>query len=238
MRRSLLPGLLAVAALTAACGGSSPTTAVGAASTGPITVTAGDKTCGVGATSLPAGKTEFTVKNTGAQATEVYVYGKSAAGTYDAVLGEIENVGPGLSRKLSATLSGQDVEFACKPGQKGDGIRARVAVTGGNAGNAGNASAKYDQEVQITAADFSLNGAPLTARVGERIEFKLANNGGTDHEFEVLDASGANIGEVGPTAPGKTGEVIVTFAKAGTYSFLCGIGDHAGRGMKGTIVVS
>ena len=236
MRRSLLPGLLAVAALTAACGGgSTATTAVGAASTGPITVTAGDKSCGVGATSLPAGKNEFSVKNTGAQATEVYVYGKGAAGAYDAVLGEIENVGPGLSRKLSATLSGQDVEFACKPGQKGDGIRARVAVTGGSAATA---SAKYDREVLITAADFSLNGAPLTAKVGERIEFKLANNGGTDHEFEVLDASGANIGEVGPTAPGKTGEVIVTFAKAGTYSFLCGIGDHAGRGMKGTIVVS
>ena len=232
--RPLLPALFAVAALATGCGGSSPSGPAGAAAS-PVTITAGDTSCGVGATALPAGKNELTVKNTGAQTTEVYVYGKNAAGDYAAVLGEIENVGPGLSRKLSVTLTGQDVEFACKPGQKGDGIRARVPVTGGTAAGS---SAKYDREVLITAADFSLNGAPLTARVGERIEFKLANNGGTDHEFEVLDASGTNIGEVGPTAPGKTGEVIITFAKAGTYSFLCGIGDHAGKGMKGTITVS
>ena len=33
-------------------------------------------------------------------------------------------------------------------------------------------------------------------------------------------------------------EVVVTFTKAGRYSFLCGIADHATRGMKGSITVS
>lgn len=231
--RPLLPSLLAVVALTTACGGSSGSTTA-RASTGPITITAGDKTCGVAATSLPAGRTEFTVRNTGAQTTEVYVYGKSAAGDYDAVLGEIENVGPGLTRKMSATLSGQTVEFACKPGQQGAGIRARLDVTGGSTSKASTAA---DRDVLVTAADFSLNGAPLTATVGERIAFTLQNHGGTDHEFEVLDPGGSTLGEVGPTAPGTTGTVILTFAKAGTYTFLCGLADHAGRGMKGTITV-
>ena len=232
--RALLPCLL-VAAATAACGASNGSTGTKTAAGEPITVTAGATTCGVGATSLPAGKNVFNVKNTGSEASEVYVYGKGKSGDYDQVLGEVENVGPGISRKLTATLSGQDVEFACKPGQKGDGIRARINVTGGTSSTAKSA---YDREVLVTATDFALNGAPLTARVGERIEFKLQNNGGTDHEFEVLDAAGENIGEVGPTAPGKTGEVIITFAKAGAYSYLCGIADHAGKGMKGTITVS
>ena len=230
--RALLPCLLVVAAATAACGASSGTKT---ADSEPITVTAGAKSCGVAATSLPAGKNVFNVKNTGSEASEVYVYGKGKTGAYDQVLGEVENVGPGISRKLTATLSGQDVEFACKPGQKGDGIRARINVTGGGTNTA---QAAYDREVAITATDFTLNGAPLTARVGERIEFKLQNNGSTDHEFEVLNAAGDNIGEVGPTAPGKTGEVIITFAKAGTYSYLCGIADHAAKGMKGTLTVS
>ena len=227
MRALLLPSLLLIGA-TAACGGGS------SASDDPTLITASATSCGVAATSLPAGKHVFSVKNAGSQATEVYLYGKGAGGAYDKVLGEVENVGPGISRKLTATLTGADVEIACKPGQQGDGIRTRITVTGGTA----NTAAAYDRAVVVTATDFALNGDFAPAKVGERVQFTLQNNGEATHEFEVLDASGANIGEVGPTKPGKKGEVVITFAKAGSYTYLCGIGDHAGRGMKGTIVVS
>ena len=49
---------------------------------------------------------------------------------------------------------------------------------------------------------------------------------------------GKNVGEVGPTDPGKDGEVVIEFTTAGTYTFLCGIADHASRGLKGTFTVS
>ena len=67
----------------------------------------------------------------------------------------------------------------------------------------------------------------------------MANLGpDAQHELEFLGPDGKDIGEVGPTNPGADGEVIITFATAGTYQFLCGIGDHADKGMKGTITVS
>lgn len=235
-RLAVLPALV-VLATSAACGSSSGGgSGPGAGSGSTTTVTASDTACEVGSSTLPAGKNVLTVNNTGSDATEVYVYGKGSSGAYDKVLGEVENVGPGISRKLTVTLAGTEVEVACKPGQKGDGIRTKVALTGGS--NATQPAAAYDREVAVIATNFGFAGTISTAKVGEKVEFKLKNNGQTTHEFEVLDASGTNIGEVGPTAPGKDGEVVVTFTKAGRYSFLCGIADHASRGMKGSITVS
>jgi iron uptake system component EfeO len=102
------------------------------AGTGPISVKAGDKTCLVAASTLPAGRHRFEVTNTASQVTEVYVY---AAG--DQIVGEVENIGPATKRTLIVDLTAGDYQVACKPGMVGRGIRSSLTITGSAASGAG-----------------------------------------------------------------------------------------------------
>ena len=234
MRTSLLLALPLVAGLTA-CGGSS--TGSAAASSGAVQDKAGDTTCDVATTTFDAGKITFKVQNTGSDVTEVYVYAKGGSGDYDKIVGEVENIAPGTSRDLGVRVGGGTYEVACKPGQKGDGVRTTITVTGAEAAESDDA--KYDREVEVTARDNGFTGLEgFTGKVGEKVEFKLENDGTTEHELEVLGPDGKSIGEVGPTAPGKDGEVVLELAKAGTYTYKCGIDDHASHGLQGTFTVA
>ena len=125
-----LAGGLATAGI-AACSKEAPS----ADGSAPIAVTASDTACTVAKTEVPAGVTVFKVTNTGSKVTEFYVY---AAG--DRVMGEVENIGPGLSRELRVELTAGTYETACKPGMSGSGIRGTFKVTGSAA--ALNADAK------------------------------------------------------------------------------------------------
>ena len=119
---------LAAAAALAGCGGTSEGTAAAGAQTAagdPIPVRAGDSSCQVGRTTLGAGTHTFAVSNGGSQVTEFYIY---AAG--DRIVGEVENVGPALTRKLTVQLSAGTYQTACKPGQVGKGIRGPLTVSG------------------------------------------------------------------------------------------------------------
>ena len=220
--------LTALALSLTACGSSDSSDA--------IAVKAGDSTCEVATTSFAPGKINFAVENVGKDVTEVYVYGASSSGAFDKVVGEVENIAPGTSRDFSVSVSGGSYEVACKPGQKGAGVRTAITVSGAVASE----SAKYDREVEFTAGSFAFTGlSAFTAKVGEKIEFKMQNTA-TDHEheFEVFGPDGKVIGEVGPTAPGAEGEVILELAVAGTYTYVCGIGDHEAKGMKGSFTVA
>jgi iron uptake system component EfeO len=94
-----------------------------------IAVTATDTECQVAKTELTAGGYTFTVRNNGTKVTEFYVYGKG-----DKVLGEVEDISPGVTRDLNVDLSAGEYQAACKPGMKGNGIRVKLTVTG-QAGN-------------------------------------------------------------------------------------------------------
>ncbi|MFF0819301.1 iron uptake system protein EfeO [Micromonospora haikouensis] len=115
-------GALATTGL-AACGGQEKD--AGTADGGPIAVKASDTACEVGRTELAAGQTVFEVTNSGAKVTEFYVY---AAG--DRVMGEVENIAPGLKRELRVELPAGTYETACKPGMSGKGIRGALKVSG------------------------------------------------------------------------------------------------------------
>jgi len=236
MRSSLLLTLPLVGAL-AACGGSSGGAGSSAGGSGNIAVSAGDKTCEVAQTTLAAGKHTFAVKNTGGDVTEVYVYAKSGGRSFDKVVGEVENIAPQTSRSFVVNLGGGEYEMACKPGQQGNGIRTKLTVTGAKAEES---EAAYDREVEVQATDFAFSGLEsFTGKVGEKVEFKLENKSTAhEHELEVFGPDGKAIGEVGPTAPGKDGEVVLELKVAGTYRYESGVGDDAAKGMKGTFTVS
>ncbi|GIE95852.1 iron uptake system protein EfeO [Paractinoplanes rishiriensis] len=120
MRYSLRILALFAAGTVAACSsGDDP------AGGGPIAVRASDTTCEVATATLDAGTHVFAVANAGSKVTEFYVY---AAG--DRVMGEVENITPGLSRELRVELPAGSYQTACKPGMIGTGIRNALTVSG------------------------------------------------------------------------------------------------------------
>ena len=123
MRRTpLILSLVAISAV-AACGSKSDKSAAGAA--GPITVKASDTACEVAKDQLDAGTHVFTIANKGSKVTEFYVYAEG-----DRVMGEVENITPGLSRELRVELPAGTYQTACKPGMVGNGIRNTLTVAG------------------------------------------------------------------------------------------------------------
>ncbi|MCW2799282.1 MAG: peptidase, partial [Aeromicrobium sp.] len=113
-------GVLALATLSLTACASSDSTASGA-----LTVAASDSACKVSASKLKTGPSTFKITNSGSKVTEFYVY---AAG--DRIVGEVENIGPGLSRNLVVDLPKGTYQGACKPGMVGNGIRQTLTVTG------------------------------------------------------------------------------------------------------------
>jgi iron uptake system component EfeO len=91
-----------------------------------ITVTASDTACELSGTEASTGPSTFVITNNGTKVTEFYVYGEG-----ERVMGEVENISPGLQRKLIVQLGEPGTyQTACKPGMVGDGIRAEFKVTG------------------------------------------------------------------------------------------------------------
>ena len=113
----LVPGL-------AACTSNSPTTGADG-SDGKVTVTSSDDACKVSTTEVPAGPVTFEVTNSGKQVTEFYLLGEDGL----RIVGEVENIGPQLSRDLVVNVPAGTYSTACKPGMKGEGIRAGFTVT-------------------------------------------------------------------------------------------------------------
>jgi iron uptake system component EfeO len=133
---------LATAAVLAGCTSTAPPPSGGdAAGGGPIAVKAADSTCDVAAKEAKAGTITFAINNAGTKVTEFYLYG-----TGDRIMGEVENIGPGLSRQLIVEVpDGGTYTTACKPGMVGDGIRTAFTVTG-------TAARSVDQNTQLAEA--------------------------------------------------------------------------------------
>ena len=124
MRRSTI-ALAAVAVLPIALAGCTEKSSNEAAS-GDIAVTATDSSCDVSASEGTTGNSTFQITNNGSKVTEFYVYGAG-----DRVMGEVENIGPGLTRQLIVALPDPGTyQTACKAGMVGDGIRADYVVSG------------------------------------------------------------------------------------------------------------
>jgi iron uptake system component EfeO len=90
-----------------------------------LSVESSDSECNVSAAEAPAGTLTFDVTNTGSQVTEFYLLGEDGL----RIVAEVENVGPNLNREMTVTAPAGTYFTACKPGMKGDGIRADFEVT-------------------------------------------------------------------------------------------------------------
>ena len=140
-RASLLAALALLVPL-AACTDNADSSA-GSDGGGAISVESSDDACEVSATEAPSGTIVFTVENTGSDVTEFYLLGDDQI----RIIGEVENIGPGLTRKLVVEASPGDYFTACKPGMKGDGIQAPFAVT-----DSGDVKGDADMEALLDTA--------------------------------------------------------------------------------------
>lgn len=120
-----------------------------AATDGPIQVTSTDAECKVSATEAPSGNLTFAVKNDGAEVTEFYVLAEDGL----RIVAEVENIGPGITRNLVLTAPAGKYITACKPGMKGDGIRADFTVK--DSGNQATADADQQKLVDTGVAQYT-----------------------------------------------------------------------------------
>jgi iron uptake system component EfeO len=121
-RVTVIGAVLGLATLTACAEDKSAATDN---STGPVTVKATDSACDLSRRDVKSGTSTFSVTNNGSKVTEFYVYADG-----DRVMGEVENIGPGLKRDLIVELPAGKYQAVCKPGMVGDGIRGDLTVTG------------------------------------------------------------------------------------------------------------
>lgn len=120
-------------------------------------------------------------------------------------------------------------------------------------GIAGDAKAvKRTIDVRMTDA-MRFTPDRIAARQGETLRFRIHNTGKLMHEFVIgTKSENAKHAELmmkfqnmehdepymAHVSPGKIGEIIWTFNRAGTFEFACLIAGHYQAGMVGTVTVS
>ena len=140
MHKPLLAALVVTATALVGCTSNDTGGSADASDARAISVTSTDDGCELSATEAPAGTLTFDVTNDGSQVTEFYLLGEDGL----RIVGEVENIGPQLNRELVVNAPEGGYVTACKPGMKGEGIRADFSVTPSDDGDTVSAS---DQEL-------------------------------------------------------------------------------------------
>ncbi|GAB20399.1 hypothetical protein GOEFS_115_00390 [Gordonia effusa NBRC 100432] len=121
LKTTVALGAIAIGAPLALAGCTSKTD-----STDAIAVTSTNDACDLSTSDAQTGDVSFKITNSGSKVTEFYVYGNNSR-----VLGEVENIGPGLSGNLKVEITEPGTyAVACKPGMVGLGLRKEIKVTG------------------------------------------------------------------------------------------------------------
>jgi iron uptake system component EfeO len=148
---------------------------------GRLTVSSSDDACELSATSVGSGTLTFEVKNTGSKVTEFYLYAEDGK----RIVGEVENIGPGLTRELVVTASPGTYVTACKPGMKGDGIRGTLTVTdSGTASSASEADQANLDRATAAYADYVRQQAATLLE--QTTAFVTAYKAGEDQKARAL----------------------------------------------------
>jgi iron uptake system component EfeO len=164
---AVLAGAAVLVTLAACDSKSDPAGAAGAG--GPIKVSASDTACEVSANTANAGNLTFEITNKGSKVTEFYLYAEG-----DRIMGEVENIAPGLNRRLIVEVADAGkYQTACKPGMAGNGIRGDFTVTGG-APKQGDANAQKAQATKSYNDYIANNTAALEEETGKFVDLVKA----------------------------------------------------------------
>ncbi len=111
-----------------------------------LTVTSTGTECAVSASEAPSGSLVFSVANSGTEVTEFYLLADDGL----RIVGEVENIGPGISRDLVVLARPGSYFTVCKPGLVGAGV-GKTAFTVADSGAV--VSGNSDLEAQIDTAN-------------------------------------------------------------------------------------
>jgi iron uptake system component EfeO len=113
-----------------------------------LTVDSSADACTVSAATAPSGTLSFAVTNTGDEVTEFYLLADDGL----RIVGEVENIGPGIERTLVVVAAPGDYFTVCKPGMIGAGVGTTAfTVTDSGADLAGGDIA---EQVEIANANY------------------------------------------------------------------------------------
>jgi iron uptake system component EfeO len=113
-----------------------------------IKVTSTDDSCDLSKDKAPSGNLVYKVTNSGNKVTEFYLYGEDGL----RIVGEVENIGPGISRDLVINVPAGKYVPACKPGMTGKGIRSDFTVT--DSGQKTEVSGATQQQIDTANAQY------------------------------------------------------------------------------------
>jgi iron uptake system component EfeO len=178
--------IIAVVALTGlvACTENDPDSGSGDAA---IAVVSTDDECTTSTATAGSGNVVFDVRNDGSQVTEFYLLAEDGL----RIVGEVENIGPGLTRRLVVNASPGDYFTACKPGMVGEGIRAAFGVT-----DSGAAAAPAGDFAELLTTATDQYGAYVRDQAGQLIAKTEA--------FAALYAAGDDDGARAAYADART----------------------------------
>jgi iron uptake system component EfeO len=160
-----------------------------------ISVDSSADACTVSADTARSGTLRFSVKNSGDQVTEFYLLADDGL----RIVGEVENIGPGISRDLVVQAQPGDYSTVCKPGMIGDGIgKAAFSVTGDKVALSGNEQEQVDAAATNYVAYIKDQVAQLVTGTDS---FLAAYEGGDDDTARSLYATTrANYERIEPVA--------------------------------------
>jgi iron uptake system component EfeO len=118
-RRTRITAALGTGVIAAlALAGCVPNNVEPAAGSAALAVDSTATDCAVSDATAPSGNVVFTVKNSGDQVTEFYLLADDGL----RIVGEVENIGPGIERDLVVQAKPGDYFTICKPGMIGAGV--------------------------------------------------------------------------------------------------------------------
>ncbi|WGX98597.1 iron uptake system protein EfeO [Nocardioides sp. L-11A] len=181
-----------------------------------LSVTSNADTCELSSTEAPAGTLSFDVTNSGSDVTEFYLLGSDGL----RIVGEVENIGPNLTKKLTVNAPEGEYFTACKPGMVGEGIRAAFTVT--HAEDAQEVSAS-DQELIDQAQDnyrayVQDQSAQLLAKTRDFTELYKAGNADDQaralypvarEHWERIETVAESFGDLDPKTDAREADVDV-----------------------------
>jgi uncharacterized cupredoxin-like copper-binding protein len=113
-------------------------------------------------------------------------------------------------------------------------VAACVAVLAPGAGSALAAPAAHTASkattVTVAASEFKFKLSKTSVPKGS-VTFVVTNKGKIVHDFKIDGKATPRL------KPGKSAKLVVKFAKAGKFAYLCTVPGHAAAGMKGTLTV-
>jgi plastocyanin len=113
---------------------------------------------------------------------------------------------------------------------------ALVACGGGDGGGEGaveEGGAAASETLHVTATDFAFDPNAITAS-DANLTFEVMNEGGAPHALAIR---GNGVDESSDTVDGGQSTTFEVSLEDGSYEIYCPVGDHADRGMVGTLQV-